>query len=160
MIMTGCVSGAEARRSIDTGVLLTIAAALGLGAAMLKTGAADGIASTVTALAGSNALMNLAAIYLLTLVLTEIISHSAAAVLVFPIAMATAQSLGVSLTPFAMAIMMSASVAFATPFGYQTNMMVYGPGGYHFTDFLRVGIPLDIITATIAILLIPQIWPF
>ena len=160
MIMTGCVSGAEARRSIDTGVLLTIAAALGLGAAMLKTGAADGIASTVTALAGSNAWMNLAAIYLLTLVLTEIISHSAAAVLVFPIAMATAQSLGVSLTPFAMAIMMSASVAFATPFGYQTNMMVYGPGGYHFTDFLRVGVPLDIITATIAILLIPQIWPF
>ncbi|MBI4965639.1 MAG: SLC13 family permease [Desulfomonile tiedjei] len=160
MIMTGCVSGTEARRSIDTGVLLTIAAALGLGAAMLKTGAAEGIASSVTALAGSNAWMNLAAIYLLTLVLTEIISHAAAAVLVFPIAMTTAQTLGVSVTPFAMAVMMAASVAFATPFGYQTNMMVYGPGGYHFSDFLRVGIPMDIITATTAILIIPLVWPF
>jgi len=160
MIMTGCVSGGEARRSIDTEVLLTIAAAIGLGAAMLKTGAADGIASSVTALAGSNPWMNLAAIYILTLVLTEIISHAAAAVLVFPSAMTTAQNLGVNVAPFAMTIMMSASVAFATPFGYQTNMMVYGPGGYHFTDFLRVGIPMDIITATTAILIIPLVWHF
>jgi len=160
MIMTGCVSGTEARRSINTEVLLTIAAALGLGTAMLKTGAAEGIASSVRALAGSNAWMNLAAIYLLTLILTEIISHAAAAVLVFPIAMTTAQSLGANFTPFAMTVMMSASLAFATPFGYQTNMMVYGPGGYHFTDFLRVGIPMDIITATTAILIIPIVWPF
>jgi len=160
MIMTGCVSGSEARRSIDTEVLLTIAAAIGLGTAMLKTGAADGIASSLAALAGSNPRLNLAAVYLLTLVLTEIISHAAAAVLVFPIAMSTAQTLGVSVAPFAMAVMMGASVAFATPFGYQTNMMVYGPGGYHFTDFLRVGIPLDIITASTAILIIPLIWPF
>jgi len=160
MIMTGCLSGSEARRSIDTEVLLTIAAALGLGQAMLKTGAADGIASSVMALAGSHPWLNLAAIYLLTLVLTEIISHAAAAVLVFPIAITTAQSLGVSVTPFAMTVMMAASLAFATPFGYQTNMMVYGPGGYHFTDFLRVGIPMDIITAGIAILIIPQVWAF
>jgi len=160
MIMTGCVSGTEARRSIDTSVLLTIAAALGLGTAMLKTGAADAIASSVRGLAGANPWLNLAAIYVLTLVLTEIISHAAAAVLVFPIAMTTAQTLGVSVTPFAMAVMMAASVAFATPFGYQTNMMVYGPGGYHFTDFLRVGIPMDIITATTAILIIPMVWTF
>jgi di/tricarboxylate transporter len=160
MIMTGCVSGAEARRSIDTGVLLTIAASFGLGTALLKTGAANGIATSVIALAGSNPWMNLAAIYILTLVLTEIISNNAAAVLAFPIAMATAQSLGVSVTPFAMAVMMSASVAFATPFGYQTNMMVYGPGGYQFSDFFRVGVPMDIITAATAILLIPLVWPF
>jgi len=160
MIMTGCVSGTEARRSIDTEVLLTIAAALGLGAAMLKTGAASGIASSVTALAGSSPWMNLAAIYLLTLVLTEVISHAAAAVLVFPIAMTTAQSLGVSVTPFAMSVMMAASLAFATPFGYQTNMMVYAPGGYQFSDFLRVGIPLDITTAAVAILIVPLVWPF
>ncbi len=160
MIMTGCVSGSEARRSIDTEVLLTIAASFGLGTALLKTGAADAIASSVIALAGSNPWMNLAAIYVLTLTLTEIISHNAAAVLMFPIAMTTAQSLGVSVTPFAMTIMMAASVAFATPFGYQTNMMVYGPGGYHFSDFLRVGIPMDIITAATAILLIPMFWPF
>lgn len=160
MIMTGCVSGSEARRSIDTEVLLTIAAALGLGQAMLKTGAADGIASSVMAFAGSNPWLNLAAIYLLTLVLTEIISHAAAAVLVFPIAITTAQSLGVNVAPFAMTVMMAASLAFATPFGYQTNMMVYGPGGYHFSDFLRVGIPMDIITAGIAILIVPQVWAF
>jgi di/tricarboxylate transporter len=160
MIMTGCVSGTEARRSIDTEVLLTIAAAIALGAAMLKTGAAEAIASSVTSLAGSNSWLNLAAIYLLTLVLTEIISHAAAAVLVFPIALHAAQSLGVSFTPFAAAVMMAASLAFATPFGYQTNMMVYGPGGYHFTDFLRVGVPLDLIIAATAILIIPLVWPF
>ncbi len=160
MIMTGCVNGAEARRSIDTGVLLTIAAAFGLGMALRKTGAADAVASGLTSLAGSNPWMNLAMIYVLTLVLTEVITHNAAAVLSFPIAMATAQHLGVSATPFAMAVMMSASVAFATPFGYQTNMMVFGPGGYHFSDFLRVGIPMDIITAGSAILLIPLVWPF
>jgi di/tricarboxylate transporter len=131
-----------------------------LGTALLKTGAANGIATIVIALAGSNPWMNLAAIYILTLVLTEIISNNAAAVLAFPIAMATAQSLGVSVTPFAMAVMMSASVAFATPFGYQTNMMVYGPGGYQFSDFFRVGVPMDIITAATAILLIPLVWPF
>lgn len=160
MIMTGCVNGAEARRSIDTGVLLTIAAAFGLGLALRKTGAADAVASGLTSLAGSNPWMNLAMIYVLTLVLTEVITHNAAAVLSFPIAMATAQHLGVSATPFAIAVMMSASVAFATPFGYQTNMMVFGPGGYHFSDFLRVGIPMDIITAGSAILLIPLVWPF
>ena len=160
MIMTGCVSGTEARRSIDTEVLLTIAAAIALGAAMLKTGAAEAIASSVTSLAGSNPWLNLAAIYLLTLVLTEIISHAAAAVLVFPIALHTAQSLGVNFTPFAATVMMAASLAFATPFGYQTNMMVYGPGGYHFTDFLRVGVPLDLIIAATAILIIPLVWPF
>ena len=160
MIMTGCVSGTEARHSINTEVLLTIAAAFGLGMALRKTGGADGIAAGVISLAGSSPWMNLAMIYVLTLALTEVITHSAAAVLVFPIAMATAQSLGVSPTPFAMAIMVSASIAFATPFGYQTNMMVYGPGGYHFSDFLRVGIPMDIITAGSAILIIPMVWPF
>ncbi|MEW6112176.1 MAG: SLC13 family permease [Thermodesulfobacteriota bacterium] len=160
MIMTGCVSGTEARRSIDTEVLLTIAAAIALGAAMVKTGAAEAIASSVTSLAGSNPWLNLAAIYLLTLVLTEMVSHAAAAVLVFPIALHTAQSLGVSFTPFAATVMMAASLAFATPFGYQTNMMVYGPGGYHFTDFLRVGVPLDLIIAATAILIIPLVWPF
>jgi di/tricarboxylate transporter len=160
MIMTGCVSGSEARRSIDTEVLLTIAAAFGLGTAMVKSGAAESIASSVTGLAGSNPWLNLAAIYLLTLALTEIISNSAAAVLIFPIAMTTAQALGVNPAPFAMTVMMAASLAFATPFGYQTNMMVYGPGGYHFSDFLRVGIPLDIVISATAILVIPLVWRF
>jgi len=160
MIMTGCVSGSDARSSIDTEVLLTIAASIGLGQALLKTGAAEGIAGGLIGFAGSNPWTALTMVYITTLILTEIVGHAAAAVLIFPIAMSTAQSLGVNVAPFAISIMMSASLAFASPIANQTHLMVWGPGGYRFTDFLRMGIPMDIITATASILLIPMFWPF
>ena len=99
-------------------------------------------------------------VYITTLILTEVVGHAAAAVLIFPIAMSTAQSLGVNVAPFAISIMMSASLAFASPIANQTHLMVWGPGGYRFTDFLRMGIPMDIMTAAASILLIPMIWPF
>ncbi len=99
-------------------------------------------------------------VYIATLVLAEVVGHAAAAMLIFSIAMSTAQSLGVNVVPFAIAIMMSASLAFASPIANQTHLMVWGPGGYRFTDFLGMGIPMDILTATASILLIPPTWPF
>ena len=99
------------------------------------------------------------AVYVLGLVMTEFLSNNAVAVIYTPVAIELAQALGYDPRAFAVAVMFSASVAFATPVGYQTNMMVYGPGGYKFTDYMRVGIPLNIITALVAALLIPVIWP-
>ncbi len=96
---------------------------------------------------------------MITSVFTETITNNAAAVLVFPIAQATASGLDVSLWPFAAVVMVAASASFATPIGYQTNMMVYGPGGYRFTDFLRIGIPLNLSVGLLASALIPVFWP-
>ncbi len=87
-------------------------------------------------------------------------TNNAAALLLFPIAMSTGEQMGVSVTPFAITIMMGASASFATPIGYQTNMMVYGPGGYRFSDFLKIGVPMNVIMWITASLLIPLIWPF
>ena len=94
------------------------------------------------------------------MIFTETLSNAASAALVFPIALATAQSLQVSPMPFVMAIAIAASCGFATPIGYQTNLMVYGPGGYRFSDFLRVGGALNLMVAAVAILLAPLMWPF
>jgi di/tricarboxylate transporter len=102
----------------------------------------------------------LAAVYLTTMIFTELITNNAAAVLVFPIAVASAGSLGVSPMPFAMAVMMAASAGFATPIGYQTSLMVYGPGGYRFTDYLRFGVPLDLVLLLVCVVLIPMVWSF
>ena len=98
-------------------------------------------------------------VYFLGLVLTEFLSNNAVAVIYTPIAIELAQSLGLDARPFVVAVMFSASVAFATPVGYQTNMMVYGPGGYRFSDYMRVGIPLNILTGLVASALIPIFWP-
>ena len=97
---------------------------------------------------------------LVTNLLTEAITNNAAAALVFPIALALSQTLGVNFTPFAIAIMIGASASFSTPIGYQTNLMVYGPGGYKFSDFMRVGIPLNIIFWLITVTLTPIFYPF
>lgn len=102
----------------------------------------------------------LAAVYLTTMIFTELITNNAAAVLVFPIAVASAGSLGVIPMPFAMAVMMAASAGFATPIGYQTSLMVYGPGGYRFTDYLRFGVPLDLVLLLVCVVLIPMVWSF
>ena len=127
---------------------------------MTTSGAAAAIASAWVSLAGDNPWLALAAIYIITNLFTELITNNAAAVLVFPLAEATAQSLGVSLYPFAVVVMIGASASFATPIGYQTNLMVYGPGGYRFADYLRIGGPLNILLGIMAIVLAPMIWPF
>lgn len=159
-IATGCVSLAGARRSLDAQVLIVIAASLALGKGLQSSGAAEVIASTVLTVAGDRPWVVLAAAYGLTVILTEIISNNAAAALMFPIMLAAAESLGVSPTPFVIALMMGASCGFSTPIGYQTNLMVAGPGGYRFSDFLRAGIPLNVLIGAVVVGLAPLVYPF
>jgi len=160
MLMTGCVRAAEARKAVDWQVLIVIAASFGLGAAMQKSGAAALLADAVVGFAVGDPWLTLAAVYLTTTVLTELISNNAAAVLVFPIAAAAAQDLGVDFTPFAVTLMLAASASFSTPIGYQCNLMVYGPGGYRFGDYLRMGVPLNLLSGVVTVSLVPLIWPF
>jgi di/tricarboxylate transporter len=160
MLVTRCINGAAARGAVDWTVLITIAASFGLGHALETTGAARFVAERLIALAGGDPWLTLAVVYLVTMVFTELITNNAAAVLVFPIALSTSQALGVSFLPFAIAIMMAASASFSTPIGYQTNLMVYGPGGYRFTDYFKVGIPLNLLLAAVTIALVPRIWLF
>jgi di/tricarboxylate transporter len=136
-----------------------VAAAFALGTAVEKSGLARVIALQITSAAAGDPLLSLAAIYGGTLLLTELISHSAAVSLLFPIALGTAQSLGIDYMPFVAAVTVAGSLGFATPLGYQTHMMVYGPGGHRFADFLRVGIPMDILCWILAMLTIPMVFP-
>jgi di/tricarboxylate transporter len=156
----GCVSVGAARKSIDTQVLLVIACSFALGKSLEVSGAAQEIADLMLALPGENPLLVLALAYGMTMLLTELITNNAAAVLMYPICMAAAQMLGVDPKPFVFAVMMAASASFSTPLGYQTNLMVFGPGGYRFTDFLKVGIPLQLLLWAVAVTVIPLVWPF
>jgi di/tricarboxylate transporter len=158
MIATRCVSLETARKSIDWEVLLAIAASFALGAALDKSGAAKMIATSTASLAGGSPIVSLALIYFITLVVTELITNNAAAALMFPFAIATAQQLDKSWLPFVIAVMMAASAGFATPIGYQTNLMVYGPGGYKFSDYLKVGVPLDLLIMAVTVAIVP--WAF
>ena len=155
-----CISSDEARQSIEWESLLLIAASFGLARAMEKTGLAEAIAHSTIAAAGDHPHVVLAAIYLVTMLFTELMSNNAAAVLTFPIAWQTAADLGVNPMPFVMAVTVAASCGFATPMGYQTNLMIYGPGGYKFSDYVRFGGPLNLLVMAITVALAPLIWPF
>ncbi|ADI13331.1 SLC13 family permease [Truepera radiovictrix] len=159
MLVTRCITGSVARRSVDWQVLIVIAASFGLGRALEVTGAAETIASSLVALAGGDPYLSLVMIYLITMLFTELITNNGAAVLMFPIALATATGLGANFAPFAICIMMAASASFSTPIGYQTNLMVYGPGGYKFTDYFRAGIPMNLTMAAVTLLIAPRVWP-
>ena len=159
MIATRCITGTVARRSINFEVLIAIGASFGIGKALEASGAAGSIAHGLLAFAHNDPFWLLVAIYGGTMLLTEVVTHNAAAVIVFPIALATTQSLGLNFTPFVMAITMAASASFATPIGYATNLMVYGPGGYRFSDFLRFGIPLNLMMWAVTVTIIPRVWP-
>lgn len=160
LLVTRCITPPQALQSIDTQVLLVIIAAFGIGKAMEITGAAGFIAAQAVGLAKGNPWLILAALYITTSVLTEMVTNNAAALILFPIAMATANQMGVSVTPYIFTIMMGASASFATPIGYQCNMMVFGPGGYRFSDYLKIGVPMNLIMWVAASILIPMIWPF
>jgi di/tricarboxylate transporter len=160
MLVTRCTTGGAARAAVDWQVLVTIAASFGLGSALEKTGAAQTIAETLITLAQGNPWGTLAIVYLVTMLFTELITNNAAAVLVFPIALSTSERLGVNFMPFAIAIMMAASASFSTPIGYQCNLMVYGPGGYRFSDYFRVGIPLNLLMAAVSLAIVPVVWRF
>ncbi|QOR38062.1 SLC13 family permease [Billgrantia diversa] len=157
---SGCCSVGAAKRGLDTQVLLTIAASFGLGSALESSGAAAALAGLALGLADGNPWLLLIGTYLLVALLTELVTNNAAAVITFPVVVTSAESLGVSPMPFVVAVMFAASASFLTPIGYQTNLMVHGPGGYRFSDFLRVGGPLNLLTAAVALPLIPLVWPF
>lgn len=159
-VITGCCSVGAAKRGMDTQVLLTIAASFGLGAALESSGAASAMASSALGLVDASPWLLLVGVYVLVALLTALVTNNAAAVITFPIVTAAAENLGVSPMPYVIAVMFAASASFITPIGYQTNLMVYGPGGYRFRDYLRVGGPLNLITAVVALGLIPQIWSF
>lgn len=160
MLVSRCVPASKARRYVDLSVLVVIAASFALGAAMTKTGAAAQIAQWLLLIDGLAPWAALALVYLMTVLFTELITNNAAAVLMFPIAVAVAEQLGVSFMPFVIAIMFAASASFMTPLGYQTNLMVLGPGGYRFIDYLRLGAPLSLIVGVTAVALIPLVWSF
>ncbi len=160
MVVTRCCTISAARRSINLEVLITIATSLGVAKAVEATHLDQVLTSGLILTAGRNEWLALAIIYVTTLCVTELITNTAAAALMFPFALQTAQRLGVEPMPFLVAIMLAASAAFASPIGYQTNLMVYGPGGYRLRDYVRLGVPLDLIVAVMAIFLIPRIWPF
>ncbi|MEQ8667600.1 MAG: SLC13 family permease [Pirellulales bacterium] len=160
VVALGCCTSAQARESIDWSLLVTIAASLGIGVAIQESGLASTLSSGVISFAGSSPWLALAAVYLVTMVLTELITNNAAAVLVYPLAISTAASLDVSEAPFIVCIMIAASAGFATPFGYQTNLMVYGPGGYRFSDYVRLGVPLDLAFMAVTVLVTPWAFPF
>jgi len=160
MIISGCTSGREARRSVDWQILIVIAASFGLGSALHTTGAAQSVAISLVQLAGGSTLISLALMFAVTALLSALATNNAAAVIMFPIALTTAQNLGVNLMPFVITLMIAASTSFATPIGYQTNLMVYGVGGYRFADYLRIGGPLTVLVGLTTILIVPQVWPF
>ena len=161
MVAAGCLSSAGARKALDLSVLIAIAASFGVGKALEMSGVARITAGLlVEATQPLGPIATLAAVYLAVMILNELISNNAAAALSFPFCVESARILHVSPRPFIMAAALAASFAFASPIGYQTHMMVFGPGGYRFTDFMRVGIPLNILMWITAITLIPWVWPF
>ncbi|MFH1488385.1 MAG: SLC13 family permease [Pseudomonadota bacterium] len=161
MIITGCLQMRDAYQALQGNVLLLIAGAIALGTAMEKTGAshlyAKGFMGTLSGLSPGFVLGGL---ILLASISTQLLSNNVTAVLLLPIAVSTAQGLGVDPKPFIIGICFGASACFATPIGYQTNLLVYGPGGYRFSDYLKLGIPLNVLVLILATLLIPLFWPF
>ncbi len=160
MVACGCLSAQLAYRAINWQILILIAGTISLGLAMEKTGLAELIAEIIvsqTSFLGHTAII--ASLYLLTTTLTACISNTATAVLLTPIVINLASNLGTDPLPFLITIAFGASASFATPIGYQTNTMVYGAGGYRVLDFLKIGLPLNIIMWLVASLLIPSLWP-
>ena len=160
VVATGCLDTEDAYKAIDWRILTLIFGMLAISIAMNKVGLVDTVVSHVMTLAPLlGPLFMLSFIYLLTSVLTEVVSNNAVAVLVTPIAIGVAQQLGADPTPFVVAVMFAASASFATPIGYQTNTFVYSAGGYRFADFMRIGVPLNLIMWAAGSLIIPLIWP-
>lgn len=160
LIATRCISLSEARSSVDWQVLIVIGASISLGLACQKTGIAEATAMLAVDTFQGSSYGPLIGLFLITALLTALISNMAAAVLLFPVVESTAQQLGVSIMPFVVTLMVAASVSLATPIGYQTNLMVYGPGNYKYSDFLKMGVPLTLIIGLLTVVLVPIFWPF
>ncbi len=160
MILTRCTSGRIARRAVDWQILVVIAASFGIAQGLHNSGAAASIASYLLSMADAQAPVALALIFGLTALLSAIATNNAAAVIMFPIALSSSTALDVSLLPFAVTIMIAASASFATPIGYQTNLMVYAAGGYRFNDYVVFGGPLTLLVGIATVGIVPLVWPF
>ena len=161
MAWTNLFPARKYTKYISWDILITIACAFAISKAMVNSGVADSVAKFIIGLSddyGPHVL--LAMVFIITNLFTELITNNAAAALAFPLALSISAQLGVSPTPFFVVICMAASASFSTPIGYQTNLIVQGIGNYKFTDFVRIGLPLNIITFLISIILIPLIWNF
>lgn len=161
MILTKCLSTEEAYNAVNWKVIMLLAGVIPLGIAMEKTGAAAFLADQMIFLLsdmGPRAVMS--GFFFITMAITAIMSNNASAALLAPIAINTANTLEVSAYPFLFAVTFAASLSFITPFGYQTNTLIYGAGQYEFTDFTKIGLPLNIIFWILATIFIPMIWPF
>jgi di/tricarboxylate transporter len=160
VLLTRCIDADEAFSYVDGRLLALIFGMLVIGAGMQNTGAVQLLVDLVAPhMTDMHPMLVVFSVYMLTTILTEMVSNNAVAVVVTPIAIGLGDTMGIDPRPLVAAVMVAASASFATPIGYQTNTLVYGPGGYRFTDFLRVGIPLNISMAVIASLIIPLIWP-
>ena len=162
MVLTGCVKGREARASVDWSILIAIGAGIGIGEAMKDqhSGAGRFVAEYLIAFAQGERVLALAILYGITMVFTNLITAKAAATLIFPIALSTAAQMDCAPMPFVMAVIIAAAASFATPVGYQTNLMVQGPGGYRYTDYVRFGGPLSLLLWFVAVMVIPLHWSF
>ncbi len=160
MVATGCMTTRRAASSIEYQLVAAIAASFALGVALTESGAAALAGTWLVEIAQGNPWVALVLLYAVTVVVTEMITNNAAGVLMFPVALSVAEAAGVNFMPFVIAIMVAASAGFITPIGYQTNLMVYGPGGYKFSDFVRFGLPLNIVCGIITVSIVPRVWPF
>jgi di/tricarboxylate transporter len=159
MIATRCCNSTQARKALNARLIFVIAGSLALGTALEKTGVARAVAEGLVGTSGGSALGVLAALYLATFLLTELLSNATAAALVFPIALGAATTAGIDPRAAAFIVMIGASASFATPIGYQTNLMVQAPGGYRFSDYMRIGIPLGLLTGAVAVTAIWLLFP-
>jgi di/tricarboxylate transporter len=161
VLVTRCVEADEAFEAVDWRILALILAMLGVGQALENTGLVEVIVGAFApVLTMTPPIVALALVYLLSMTLTETVTNNAVAIIVTPVAISLAETLGVDPRPFVVAVMFAASASFMTPIGYQTNTLVYSVGGYRFTDYLRLGTPLNALCAIIAIVVIPVFWPF
>ena len=161
MALMKIFSAKKYTKPINWDVLITIACAIGISRALQNSGAADIIArSTINLSKGFGPLGVLAAIFIITNIFTEIITNNAAAAITFPVAYAAATQLGVDPRPFFITICIAASASFSTPIGYQTNLIVQSIGNYKFSDYWKIGLPLNILALILSLLVIPRFWPF
>ena len=161
MAWLGMFPARKYTKYVSWDILITIASAFAISRAMQNSGMADAVASFATGLSSNHGpLVLLAVVFVITNVFTELMTNNAAAALAFPISLSMAQHLGVSPMPFFVTICMAASASFSTPIGYQTNLIVQGIGNYRFADFVKVGLPLNLIALILTVLLVPLIWPF
>jgi len=151
MIATRCCTGPQARKALNARMIFVIAGSLALGTALEKSGVAKQFSDGLITISNGSPIATLGAIYLATFVLTELLSNATAAALVFPVAIAAAHTQGIDPKLTAIVVMIGASASFSTPIGYQTNLMVQGPGGYRFMDFVKIGLPLGILTGVVTI---------